>query len=689
VATLTEPETTAPEGGGPPAGRLTWRRVIFGGLLGLLGGFGLVHVIGGEMTALIAGGSATAGAVGYGTYKIPHVRRHFWGPWSGRNREGKGQKGFSRAWQRNWQKTWKSPGSPFRGRSGKLPGTGSRRGGGLSRKPRAGSGSRSRGLRRSGAGQGRRAGMFRRSGRGSGASRRSSPFKGKGLGKFGKGRSGSGRKGLGKFGKGGSGRKGLGKFGKGGSGRKGFGKFGKGRSGAGRKGLFGRKSGTGSGRKGLFRGKGRSGIGSGSRRRMFGKGRSGTGSGRKGLFGKGRSGMGSGSRRRSVRHPFGGKRFGPRMAARGRSRPRGIRHPFGGKRTSSPKGRSRPRSIRHPFGGRRTRSPVGRSRPRSLIHPRGGRRTGPRRPPGRMRRGWQRMFGTPSSPRLARRGWHRVFGTPQQRHMRRRAARARRANARNRRRRASGTYGRRPRWYAPWRGRSRRGRVSLRHRIGNRIGNWRARRAKYRGLLRGTGRTPFRLRMRHWRARIRSWSPRRWLANRRRNRRMPRPLLGGRHRAGSQSAALHRFGRTRLGRWLLRRDRRRRQAWAGRQRRARPTPVPDTSARPVIPVAGSNGHKPGKNTTGGRDMADVQGASDQIKELVQDWIDANDLDETLENLHYFPRAMEEAFSNFAEKLREDTQLGEHIPEAVAEAGSDMNGIADKLQQAIDYGVQRG
>lgn len=87
-------------------------------------------------------------------------------------------------------------------------------------------------------------------------------------------------------------------------------------------------------------------------------------------------------------------------------------------------------------------------------------------------------------------------------------------------------------------------------------------------------------------------------------------------------------------------------------------------------------------------MANVHEAADQIKEMVQEWIDANDLDQTLEDLHEIPRAIEDAFSNYAEKLREDTNLGDHISEAVAEAASDMAGVADKLHEAIDFGVQR-
>jgi hypothetical protein len=74
--------------------------------------------------------------------------------------------------------------------------------------------------------------------------------------------------------------------------------------------------------------------------------------------------------------------------------------------------------------------------------------------------------------------------------------------------------------------------------------------------------------------------------------------------------------------------------------------------------------------------------------MITNWLDANDLDETLENLHEFPRAMQAAFHQYSEQLREHTNLAERIPEAVAEASGRMSGIADELQQAITFGVQR-
>src|ERR1043166_9381953 len=165
MTTTTPPSTSAPpDGPQRPAGRLTWRRVIFAGLLGTTGAFGLVHAIGGTMTAWIAGGSAAAAGGGYALYKYPHVRAHYWGPWS-RRREGKGQKGFSAAWMKNWRQ--KMPGNPFRGKGslfGRRGGAGTGRRGLATAFRRAGSGLRraGSGLRRAGSGLRRAGSGFRR-----------------------------------------------------------------------------------------------------------------------------------------------------------------------------------------------------------------------------------------------------------------------------------------------------------------------------------------------------------------------------------------------------------------------------------------------------------------------------------------------------------------------------------------------
>jgi len=87
-------------------------------------------------------------------------------------------------------------------------------------------------------------------------------------------------------------------------------------------------------------------------------------------------------------------------------------------------------------------------------------------------------------------------------------------------------------------------------------------------------------------------------------------------------------------------------------------------------------------------VANVTEAADEIQTMIQDWIDANDLDQTLEDLHQIPRAIQEAFSHYAEQLRESTNLKESIPDAIEEAGAAMNGIAEGLREAIQYGVQQ-
>jgi GTP cyclohydrolase I len=87
-------------------------------------------------------------------------------------------------------------------------------------------------------------------------------------------------------------------------------------------------------------------------------------------------------------------------------------------------------------------------------------------------------------------------------------------------------------------------------------------------------------------------------------------------------------------------------------------------------------------------MADVQAAADEIEGMVRQWMDANDLDETLEGLHQIPRAVQKAFNHLAEKLSEDTNLADRVHEAVAEAGTRMTGIADELQDQLTFGVQR-
>lgn len=87
-------------------------------------------------------------------------------------------------------------------------------------------------------------------------------------------------------------------------------------------------------------------------------------------------------------------------------------------------------------------------------------------------------------------------------------------------------------------------------------------------------------------------------------------------------------------------------------------------------------------------MANVADAAQEIKQTIVQWMDANDLDQTLEDLHEIPRAIQDAFLQYADQLRDNTNLAERIPEAISEAGSSMAGIADELQQTIRFGVQQ-
>ena len=87
-------------------------------------------------------------------------------------------------------------------------------------------------------------------------------------------------------------------------------------------------------------------------------------------------------------------------------------------------------------------------------------------------------------------------------------------------------------------------------------------------------------------------------------------------------------------------------------------------------------------------MAQVGDAAEDIRNTIQGWADANDWDETLEQLHEVPRSIQDAFARYAELLRENTHIDRKIPDVIAEAASDMAGIADKLQETITFGAQR-
>ena len=87
-------------------------------------------------------------------------------------------------------------------------------------------------------------------------------------------------------------------------------------------------------------------------------------------------------------------------------------------------------------------------------------------------------------------------------------------------------------------------------------------------------------------------------------------------------------------------------------------------------------------------MADVNAVSEEIRNTIHDWADANDLDTTVEGAHELPRAVQEEFAAFAERLRENTNLDTRIAEAFDEAASGMAGIADSLHEQTTFGVQQ-
>jgi hypothetical protein len=87
-------------------------------------------------------------------------------------------------------------------------------------------------------------------------------------------------------------------------------------------------------------------------------------------------------------------------------------------------------------------------------------------------------------------------------------------------------------------------------------------------------------------------------------------------------------------------------------------------------------------------MADVHAVADEIRGMIHSWIDANDLDETVEHAHELPRAVQEEFAAFAEQLRESTNLDPRIADAFEEAASSMAGTADQLHEQTTFGVQQ-
>ena len=87
-------------------------------------------------------------------------------------------------------------------------------------------------------------------------------------------------------------------------------------------------------------------------------------------------------------------------------------------------------------------------------------------------------------------------------------------------------------------------------------------------------------------------------------------------------------------------------------------------------------------------MADVHAVADEIRSTIHSWTDANDLDGTVEHAHELPRAVQDEFAAFAERLRESTNLDSRIADAFDEAASSMAGIADQLHEQTTFGVQQ-
>ena len=628
------------EPGAAPAGHVRWRRRLLIAVLLVLGVLVFEHRFGGRVTAmsgLALGGLLLAGFV---IWRLPHLRRHFGNP-------NKGSLNFPNqrmARQRGHRLQFRGPGGG---------GTASRRRSG------SGSGSRSGGLpkafRRGGSGSGSRSGPGRRGGSGSGRrgslmrphrSSAVSPARANPAGRR-KGGAGSGSS----RGKSGGLRRGSGssssrsRRGSAGGGSRGRSSAGRGRSG----GLL-RRGSAGSSR-------GRGPGGSPSKGRRF----AGASRGRRGLVPASRKsgGGGTGTRRRIVP---GWRRKGRAGTGTGPGR----KGATGGGSTSSPKRRTMP--------WRRTGTGPGRNAP--------GRTSSRKRlavPWRRNRAAGGTTLGRPSRRHPVRRArWQRQHaGKPQRFKAARFRARRVRARAvrnwRAARGHAGGSFPRpagmnalRRRW------RIRQGKTVP----GGWTRNEQRRLARRRALMR----LPRRQRIRNRLARL----------TQRRHRPPPRPLArGGKHRGGRRvlNSLAGRADRWRTRRWI--RNTRRRRSAAPPPARTPARTVP--ASRPGAPLdASPNGSSSaaGSNSPGGKSVANVHDAADQISEMIRNWMDANDLDQTLEDLHEIPRAIEGAFSRYAEQLSEDTNLKESIPEAVREAAAAMAGIADELQQEIRFGVQQ-
>ena len=86
-------------------------------------------------------------------------------------------------------------------------------------------------------------------------------------------------------------------------------------------------------------------------------------------------------------------------------------------------------------------------------------------------------------------------------------------------------------------------------------------------------------------------------------------------------------------------------------------------------------------------MADVQSIADSIRDVGgnMDTDDPQQIHDTLVSMHDIVRAVQETLQQMADQLPE-TGVKDRYAEAVAEAASGLNGIADQLQQEVGGGV---
>jgi hypothetical protein len=323
-----------------------------------------------------------------------------------------------------------------------------------------------------------------------------------------------------------------------------------------------------------------------------------------------------------------------------------------------------------------------------------------------VRRAWQRLGAARAArgPGPARYAWWRLRGspgTPGSRGSRRRALRNRR-KAWRRRLKANPALARRRPWYAPWRMQPG-GKPALRHRLSRRVRTWRRRHRLYAPRNRQGRRLT-------WRDRI----ARRWHIWR------GHPgsgaiLLGGRPRLSRRVAArARRIASPRRWRWLRRHRQappRQMPAWTGaagqrinhhRQYRwlrggtpVRPQPQPQPRRQRGAQPAGNgssrsngSGPVPGAGQTRGGAM-DTGAMAESIREQGNhEFVDPQDVHDTLTGMHEIVAAMHDALQVMAQHLAES---GVHpaYAEATAEAANQMTGIADGLQSVTQGGVMQG